>query len=60
MTFLFIVETGDMTQVFASYAENVGIEPELFQVRLCSLYLVTEYIITRPYRIRLTGIMRRA
>ena len=60
MTLLFTVETGDMTQVLAGCAENVGIEPELFQARSCSLYLVTEYIVTRPYRIRLTGIMRPA
>ena len=42
MTFLFIVETGDMTQVLANCADNVGIEPELFQARSCLLYFVTD------------------
>ena len=60
MTFFFTVETSDITQLFASYAENVGIEPELFQARSYSLYFVTEYIVTRPHRICLTGIMKPA
>ena len=33
MTFLFPVEIDDMTQVLAKCADNVGIEPELFQAR---------------------------
>ena len=48
MTFLFTVETGDMTQVLARCADNVGIGPELFQARLCSLFLVTEYLVDKP------------
>ena len=42
MIFLFTVETGDITQVLANCADNVGIEPELFQARLCLLYFVTD------------------
>ena len=60
MIFLFTVETSDMTQVLAGCAENIGIEPECFQARLCSLYLVTEYLVIRPHRIRSTRIMRLA
>ena len=48
MTFLFKVETGDMTQVFASCADNIGIGPELFQARSCSLYFVIEYLVDKP------------
>ena len=57
MTFLFTVEIGGMTQVLASCVENVEIEPELFQARLCSLYFVIKYIVTKPHRIRSTEIM---
>ena len=59
-----------MTQIFDSLTGSdgnvrvltlvIGIEPELFQARLCSLYLVTEYLVTKPHQIRSTGIMRPA
>ena len=47
MTFLFTVETGDMAQVLTSYADNVEVEPESFQARSCSLYLVTKYLVDK-------------
>ena len=48
MIFFFTVETGDMTQILASCADNVRIKSELFQARLYSLYLVTEYLVDKP------------
>ena len=48
MLFLFTVEISDMIQVLASYAVNVGIEPEWFQAHLCSFYLVTKYLVDKP------------